>query len=67
MIDTTTAQKPWFKQFWPWLVVLIPTAGAVASIATLVISINAAPTLTRVDIGRFAQPQKTVHAEEIGR
>lgn len=55
MIDPTASQKPWFMQFWPWLIVLIPTLGVVAAIATLVISINAAPTLTEDKIGRFAQ------------
>jgi hypothetical protein len=65
MIDTTTPQKPWYTQFWPWLVVLIPTAGVIAAIATLVISINAAPTLTRDDIGRFAQPKVEVRESQV--
>lgn len=67
MIDSMTPQKPWYKQFWPWLVVLIPTAGVVGAIATLVISINAAPTLTQDHIGRFAQPQAEVGDQDAGK
>ena len=60
MIEGTSPQRPWFKQFWPWFVVLLPTAGVIAGIATVVISINAAPTLTQDKIGRFAQPEAEV-------
>lgn len=64
MIEHTTPQRPWFKQFWPWFVVLIPATGVLAALATLTIAMQAAPTLTHDDIGRFAREQSTVNAKK---
>lgn len=35
-IDT----KPWYKQFWPWFIIMLPASAVVASVATLFIAIN---------------------------
>ena len=35
-----TDTKPWYKQFWPWLVIFFPSAAVVAGIATVVIAVK---------------------------
>ncbi len=32
--------KPWYKQFWPWFIIMLPASAVVASVATLFIAIN---------------------------
>lgn len=46
-------QKHWSKQFWPWFVILLPTCGVIASLFTIVLAVQNAPTITDRDIGRF--------------
>lgn len=29
---------PWYRQFWPWFIIVLPTAAVIASIATLIIA-----------------------------
>jgi len=40
---------PWYRQFWPWFLIALPTAAVVASIASLVIAVRNADTLVRED------------------
>lgn len=47
------APKHWSKQFWPWFVILLPTCGVIASLFTIVLAVQNAPTITDRDIGRF--------------
>lgn len=41
--------QPWYKQFWPWFLIILPLIVVAASIATLIISINHADTLVADD------------------
>ncbi len=34
-----TDTRPWYKQFWPWLVIFFPAAAVVAGIATVIIAV----------------------------
>lgn len=36
--DTHTSPPPWYKQFWPWYLISIPTVAVFAGIAMLVIA-----------------------------
>lgn len=31
---------PWFKQFWPWFIIALPTAAVIASFVTLWLAIS---------------------------
>jgi hypothetical protein len=31
---------PWYRQFWPWFVIMLPASAVVAGIATLIIAID---------------------------
>jgi hypothetical protein len=42
-------QKPWFKQFWPWVLIALPGTVVIASIITAVIAFNGADTLVADD------------------
>jgi hypothetical protein len=39
----TNTKKSWFKQFWPWFLIILPMAAVVAGISTLVIATNNKP------------------------
>lgn len=40
-----TRLNPWYKQFWPWFLIILPAVVVIASIVTLVIAINHADPL----------------------
>lgn len=40
---------PWYKQFWPWFIILLPAVVVVAGLVTLVIAINNADSLVADD------------------
>ncbi len=50
--------KHWSKQFWPWFLILLPSAGVVAGIVTVCIAIGNAPTITNDHIGRFGKTEQ---------
>lgn len=41
--------RRWYRQFWPWFLIALPTAVVIASISTLVIAIKHADTLVAKD------------------
>ena len=43
---------PWYKQFWPWLIILLPASVVVAGVATLIIAIKHDDSLVRDDYYR---------------
>lgn len=57
--------KPWFKQFWPWFLILLPTCGVVASMATITLAVGNAPVITTTNIGKFAREESI--SEEVQR
>ena len=42
-------QKPWYKQFWPWFLIVLPLTVVVAAFVTLSISIKNSPSLVTED------------------
>lgn len=38
-----TVKKSWFKQFWPWFLIILPMTAVVAGISTLVIATDNKP------------------------
>jgi len=36
-------QEAWFKQFWPWFLILLPTSAVIAGISTLIIATSNKP------------------------
>ena len=43
---------PWYKQFWPWLIILLPASVVVAGVATLIIAIKHDDSLVHDDYYR---------------
>lgn len=41
--------KPWYKQFWPWVLIGLPAAAVIASVTTLFIAIENKPDLVAED------------------
>ncbi len=41
--------EPWYKQFWPWLLIFLPSTAVVAGITTLIIAINNKPDMVVED------------------
>lgn len=39
--------KPWYRQFWPWFLIVLPTTAVVASLTTVYIAFSGADTLVR--------------------
>lgn len=37
-IMTQPLSKPWYRQFWPWFIIALPTAAVVGSITTAIIA-----------------------------
>jgi len=37
---TENIHKPWYRQFWPWVIILIPVATVIAGITTLFIAMQ---------------------------
>lgn len=45
MIKTSESILPWYKQFWPWFLILLPLSVVIASVITFVIAQNNKPAL----------------------
>ncbi len=41
----STETTPWYKQFWPWFLIFLPTCAVVASISTFIIAQKHSPSL----------------------
>jgi len=41
--------KPWYKQFWPWVLIILPMCAVVASVTTLFIAIDNKPDMVVED------------------
>lgn len=42
-------EKKWFKQFWPWFLILLPMTAVVAGITTVIIATNNKPNMVADD------------------
>lgn len=38
MPNQSTDLRPWYRQFWPWFLILLPASAVVAGIATVVVA-----------------------------
>lgn len=47
--EAGSAGAPWYRQFWPWFLIALPTAAVVASFASLVLALRNADSLVRED------------------
>ncbi|MGI9295697.1 MAG: FixH family protein [Pseudomonadales bacterium] len=47
MNETTVTPLPWYKQFWPWFIFLLPASVVVAGITTVFIAVNNADSLVQ--------------------
>jgi hypothetical protein len=47
--DSSSEQRPWFKEPWLWLVILLPVASVVAGISTVIIAYKHADDLVNDD------------------
>lgn len=56
----TNTKKSWFKQFWPWFLILLPMTVVVASITTLVIATNNKPDMVVDD---YYKTGKAINAD----
>jgi len=45
MLKPTLPVPPWYKQFWPWLLIFLPLSAVVAGITTFIIAQNNQPEL----------------------
>lgn len=51
MYDTAMPedQSPWYKQFWPWLLISLPASAVIGGIATIIIAVNSPNALVADD------------------
>ncbi len=49
---TDTDQTPWYKQFWPWFLIVLPGSVVVAGIATVILAFKVQPDLVTDDYYR---------------
>ena len=54
------AKKSWFKQFWPWFLIILPLAAVVAGISTLIIATSNPPEMVVDD---YYKTGKAVNAD----
>lgn len=45
----STTEEPWYKQFWPWFIILLPSSVVVAGIVTVFIAVKNADSLVHDD------------------
>ncbi|ORU94087.1 MAG: nitrogen fixation protein FixH [Cycloclasticus sp. symbiont of Bathymodiolus heckerae] len=62
---------PWYKQFWPWFLILLPLSVVVASVVTFFIAQNNAPSLVsdnhyKEGLAINSNKQLEQRAEELG-
>lgn len=54
------AKKSWFKQFWPWFLIILPLAAVVAGISTLIIATTNQPEMVVDD---YYKTGKAINAD----
>lgn len=56
----TNTKKSWFKQFWPWFLIILPMTAVVASISTLIIASDNKPEMVVDD---YYKTGKAINAD----
>ncbi|QYJ80457.1 FixH family protein [Shewanella acanthi] len=64
-------QQPWYKQFWPWFLIILPLCAVIASFATLKIAITNSDSLVATDYYKDGKAinmdlSKVKYAKQIG-
>jgi hypothetical protein len=49
---TTPTARPWYRQYWPWLLMIPPTAAVIGGAITLYLAITRPDVLVREDCHR---------------
>ncbi len=44
-LATATFDKPWFKQFWPWFLIILPGSVVIACLITIYLAFRYADTV----------------------
>ena len=68
--NTLNMNESWYKQFWPWFLILLPATAVVASIITIILAVNNADDLVVDDYYKKAMQinrdlSKIEYAKEI--
>jgi hypothetical protein len=45
MVKQNREEKPWYRQFWPWFLIALPTTVVIAAVGTAILAFNSADTL----------------------
>lgn len=66
-----TEIQPWYKQFWPWFLIILPSCVVVASLTTLKIAIDNADSLVAEEYYKDGKAinidlRKTQYAKQLG-
>jgi len=65
-----TQAKPWYRQFWPWFIMVPPAASVIGGVLTFFLA-GGEPSMVVDDYGRIAmateqRAERSRHAEELG-
>lgn len=63
--------KPWYRQFWPWFIIALPLSAVIASIATVMIAVDQAPSLVvddyaKIGLATHRKMERDKRAAELG-
>mgnify|MGYP003639778068 FL=1 len=64
-------QLPWYKQFWPWFLIILPMCAVIASLTTLKIALDNSDSLVAEDYYKQGKAinmdlRKIKYAQQIG-
>ena len=63
MQPTDPAAIPWYRQFWPWFIIAIPSAAVVGGMVTLWLALSHPETLV-VEEAEYQQIRDELRAQE---
>ncbi len=63
--------KPWYRQFWPWFIIALPLSAVIASIATVMVAVDQAPSLVvddyaKIGLATHRKMERDKRAAELG-
>jgi len=63
--------EPWYRQFWPWFLILLPSLSVIGSIVTIVIATNSPHAMVvddyaRIGLATHAKLERDNRAAELG-
>ncbi len=67
----TVNPEPWYRQFWPWFLILLPTLSVVGSIATIIIATGSPHAMVvddyaRIGLATHRKMERDSRATELG-